>query len=484
MTKQSNNPDTPQTKWAHFRFAVIGPLLSAPPKPGLLSQALHELAQKKWQHPITGKSVTFSKSTIERWYYQAQKEHNPVNALHSKRRADAGVSKRMSSALKQELHQQYKEHPSWSYQLHVDNLKVLVKNQPKLGQMVSYHTVVRYMKANNLRKQRTIKSQNTQGVVRARNRLEQFEVRSYEMDYVNALWHLDFHHGSCRILMPDGQWKKPLLLAIMDDRSRLICHAQWYLDETVETLVHGLMQALQKRGLPRAIMSDNGAAMTADEFVCGLLNLGITHETTLPYSPYQNGKQEVFWGQVEGRLLAMLEGQPELNLKLLNEATFAWIELEYHQKVHSELNTTPIAHYLKGPDLSRPCKNTQEVREAFCIKLKRKQRRSDGSFSLYGKRYEVPQEFRHMETLTLRCARWDLSKVYLVNPHTNQNITLLYPQDKSANASGQRRALQVATEVIPEPQQRQMAPLLQELMAQFAATGLPPAYLPKELNDE
>ncbi len=39
---------------------------------------------------------------------------------------------------------------------------------------------------------------------------------------------------------------KALLLAIMDDRSRLVCHAQWYMDETVETLVHGLMQALQK----------------------------------------------------------------------------------------------------------------------------------------------------------------------------------------------------------------------------------------------
>ena len=40
-------------------------------------------------------------------------------------------------------------------------------------------------------------------------------------------------------------------------------------------------------------MSDNGAAMTATEITEGLARLGILHQTTLPYSPYMNGKQEV-----------------------------------------------------------------------------------------------------------------------------------------------------------------------------------------------
>ena len=137
------------------------------------------------------------------------------------------------------------------------------------------------------------------------------------MDHVHALWHLDFHESSKSIICRNGEWKKPLLLAIMDDRSRLVCHAQWYLNETAETLVHGFMQALQKRGLPRALMSDNGAAMIAAEFIQGLERLGILHQPTLPYSPYQNGKQEVLWGQVEGRLLAMMENVTELTLSQL-----------------------------------------------------------------------------------------------------------------------------------------------------------------------
>jgi len=48
--------------------------------------------------------------------------------------------------------------------------------------------------------------------------------------------------------------------------------------------------------------------MTAAETREGLLRLGITGTTTLPYAPFQNAKQEIVWSQIEGRLLAMLEG--------------------------------------------------------------------------------------------------------------------------------------------------------------------------------
>jgi len=46
--------------------------------------------------------------------------------------------------------------------------------------------------------------------------------------------------------------------------------------------------------MPRALMTDNGAAMLAEEAVAGLARLGVLHQITLPYSPYQNAKQEAF----------------------------------------------------------------------------------------------------------------------------------------------------------------------------------------------
>ena len=54
--------------------------------------------------------------------------------------------------------------------------------------------------------------------------------------------------------------------------------------------------------------------MIAAETEEGLLRLSVHHSTTLPDSPYQNGKQEVFWSQVEGRLNAMLERVPDPSL--------------------------------------------------------------------------------------------------------------------------------------------------------------------------
>merc|ERR1712110_368998 len=144
------------------------------------------------------------------------------------------------------------------------------------------------------------------------------------------------------------------------------------------------------------------------------------HEPTLPYSPYQNAKQEVFWAQVEGRLMAMLENEPEISLALLNKATLAWVEFEYHKKEHSEIGSTPLNYYLKGPDVSRPCPESKILRQAFCIQVKRKQRHSDGTFSLDGIRIEVPSQYRHLDVLHIRYARWDLSYIAMIDPQTDK----------------------------------------------------------------
>ena len=74
--------------------------------------------------------------------------------------------------------------------------------------------------------------------------------------------------------------------------------------------------------------------MLAAETTEGLFRLSIHHQTTLLYSPHQNGKQEVLWAQIEGRLMAMPEGIEDLTLDVLNEGTQAWAELEYNRGRH------------------------------------------------------------------------------------------------------------------------------------------------------
>ncbi len=276
-------------RWAHLRFAIIGALLAAPPKKGELQPALTALAARAWQHPIRGEPVRFAFSTLERWYYHAHHAAtDPVGRLRRRVRRDAGQHAAMGERVRNAVRAQYDAHRSWSYQLHVDNLRVLVDADPTLGPLPSYTTVRRYMQAHALLRQRRRTARDRPGADRVDDPARHpREVRSYEVEYVGGLWHADFHHGSLKVLTASGAWVTPVLLAFLDDHSRLCGHAQWYLAETAETFVHGLCQAIQKRGLPRALLTDNGGPMTAAETREGLVRLGISPATTLPYSPYQ-----------------------------------------------------------------------------------------------------------------------------------------------------------------------------------------------------
>jgi putative transposase len=490
MTSTTNTPAARSSLWGRFRFGVIGALLSAPPPRGQLQAAIGALAAKTWIHPLTGRDVHFSAVTIERWYYRARREQlDPVGVLRRAVRKDCGQVS-LPVALAERLRRQHHEHPHWTYQLHYDNLAALVQAEPTLGPLRSYATVRRYLQAHGLLRQPRVPPRQA-GAQRAAARRDQREVRSFEAEHVGALWHLDFHHGSLKVLNPRGQWQHPLALAILDDHSRLCCHIQWYLSETAADLVHGLSQALQKRGLPRALLTDNGAAMVADEVVQGLLRLGIVHERTLPYSPYQNGKQEAFWGNVEGRLLAMLAGQPQLTLAFLNEATQAWVEIDYNRAVHRELACTPVERFAHAPDVLRASPSSADLRAAFRLEATRRQRHSDGTLSLEGVRFEVPARFRHFRDLVVRYARWDLSHVDLVDPRHGTLLAPLYPLDRAANADGRRGRVAPPTgsdaPLPPQdsPHSGTLPPLLQKILADYSATGLPPAYLPQPTpNDQ
>ena len=476
----SDKKKTKKDTWNRFKFAVIGSLLAAPPEKGELQQQLRELAQKQWRHPMDPmRTMRIGFSTLERWYYQARKASNPVDVLKRQTREDAGVSRTVLHEVQSLLKLQYEQNKHWSIRLHYDNLVANVSQKPDLD-VPSYSTILRLMRAKGWRVQAKPK-RNTEGALIAQRRLEEREVRSFEVEYVNALWHLDFHYGSIKLAHPSGDWRTPKLLSIMDDRSRLICHLQWYWEEDTRCLVQGFCQALQKRGLPRALMSDNGSAMSSEEFTQGLHRLSILHEPTLPYSPYQNGKQETFWSKLEGRLMAMLVQVEPITLDQLNDYTHAWIEQDYHRQQHRELGMKPLDCYLNIKDVGRECPDSTRLKQVFCRQVSRKQRRSDGTISLEGKRYEIPNAYRDLERIHIQYTQWDLSLVHMV---TDKGVIIcrIYPCDKAANANAQRKTLSSTTESKPN---KEVPVLLQQMIDQQKESGLPPAYLKiEEKNNE
>jgi putative transposase len=484
MTEQAGDKRV-HARWARFRFSVIGHLLAAPPRRGELAGAITALAERTWQHPISGEPTRFGFSTIECWYYKALKARSdPVGVLRRKLRIDAGLQPAISSSVRQALIAQYATHKSWSAQLHHDNLVALAETNPELKPVPSYATVRRFLKANGLTKRRRLTSRRTLGAERAEARFLDREVRSYEASHVGGLVHADCHHCSRKILTARGEWATPILFGVLDDRSRLACHLQWYLSEAAEVVVHGLSQAFQKRGLPRASLTDNGAAMTAAEVIEGLTRLGVLQQTTLPYSPAQNAKIEILWASVEGRLMAMLEHVGDLSLAKLNEATLAWVEHEYNRKVHSETGQAPIARFLAGPSVMRPCPDSNTLRLAFTRTERRMQRKSDGTLVIAGRRFEMPDRYRHLTQLEVRYAGWDLSHVHLVDERSGNVLCRLFPQDKAQNASGLRRARDELAKEPPAAPATGIAPLLKALMKRQSDTGLPPAYIPKDERAE
>ncbi len=477
--KNKKTERSPHQLWAEFRFGVVGALLANPAEPGELRRRLKALSETEWQHPIRGEKFRVSLPTIERWYYQSLKQgKDPVGALRRKLRRDSGTTRHLTPEMKNWLQNNYREHTSWSGQLHCDNLRAWLLANPSYGMAPSYPTVLRYMRIKGWDKKYRVRSPFAPGRQVAEARLQSHEVRSYEVEFIGGLWHLDFHHASRQIATSRGELATPLALCVIDDHSRLCCHLQWYWWEDTRALVHGFVQALQKRGLPRALMTDNGPAMMSAEFTQGLTRLGIQHDPTLPYSPYQNGKQESFWGTLEGRMMAMLEGKRDLSLEELNAVTQAWVEMEYNRAVHSETTESPMARFLNGKSVLRTAPETSVLTQSYRRDEPRSQRRSDGTISILGKRFEIPQAFRALPRITVRFAEWDLREVHLIDPRTQAMLAPLYPLDRRKNAEGLRRRIGTPeSKPSAKAEEAGLPPLLQKIMAEYAASGLPPAYI-------
>jgi hypothetical protein len=233
-------------------------------------------------------------------------------------------------------------------------------------------------------------------------------------------------------------------------------------------------------------MSDNGAAMRSEEFTQWLARLGIVHEFTLEYSPYQNGKQEKFWQQIEGRLLPMLEDVQPLTLNTLNDLTLIWLEGEYHHSIHSEINTTPIARFSNDISVLRDSLSSDELRAAFVCEVDRLQRKTDGTMSLDGVRFEIPSAYRHHKNLLIHYTSWDLSYVFLVDPITSKPLARIFPLDKSKNNDGKRvsHAPVNRTRVPVSDLMQQLPAQMRHLLKQSQLQSMPPAYIPQSNKNE
>ncbi len=187
--------------------------------------------------------------------------------------------------------------------------------------------------------------------------------------------------------------RKVYLVSLMDDASRLLTHSAFCLGETALDIEGVLKQAVLKRGLPTKLVIDNGAAYRSGSLKGICARLGIHMVYCRPYAPEGKGKLERWHRTFRNQFLSELDITRIHDLSDLNARLWAWLDVAYHQCVHSSLNgLTPLARYQRDlPRIRALGGKAVHLDEIFYHRVSRKVRR-DGTVSWLRKRFEVPYE--------------------------------------------------------------------------------------------
>jgi hypothetical protein len=149
---------------------------------------------KSWRHPAPDRRFALAPRPGA-LVLRGPAAADPVAALRNRLRGNLGRFPSLSPAGHRSPDAQYREHPGWTVQLHFDNLRVALAGSDSRSRPIRRSGVTSRRRACFAR---LGPNATTEGALLARDRLERLEVRSFEVDHVSALWHLDFHHAHAR----------------------------------------------------------------------------------------------------------------------------------------------------------------------------------------------------------------------------------------------------------------------------------------------
>ena len=180
----------------------------------------------------------------------------------------------------------------------------------------------------------------------------------FEASARNELWTGDGLHGP---KLSGAAARRAVLLAFIDDHSRLLVGWRWGTGEDVFRLEAALRSGLMARGVPDAILVDRGSAFVSSQLLraCAVLGVKLIHAS--PRAATTKGKIERFFRTVRDQFLVEIDDGVEL--AELNRLFSAWLEVVYHRRVHSETEQTPLDRFdaAGAPPLPTPAL----LREAF-----------------------------------------------------------------------------------------------------------------------
>lgn len=386
---------------AVFRFGVIGEFVTgAALEYGEKERLLQQKCARKWTIPYSGRT-RLSRSTLLGWIRQY---NGRIESLYPKDRSDQGKPRTFDEEIASQIISLRLDKPDATVDTLIESLQKIT------CQTYSYSSVYRFLLSRGL--------MNT---ARPEDR------RKFEAQHPNDLWQSDVMHGP-QVLFQDKQ-RKTYLIAIMDDHSRLITAAGFYLSENLKTYLTVLEQAFLSRGLPRKLYVDNGPAFRSHHlnYVAASLSIALIHAR--PYKPQGKGKIERWFRTVRLQFLQKFTGK---TLPDLNTAFDKWLNEIYHQRKHSSTGETPFKRFTSSMECIRTA--PPDLKDHF-RKTARRKVAKDRTITLNGNMFEAPVALigRHVDVKYHEDTPQKAEVVY-----KSKSYGLLTPLDLSVNCRVKR----------------------------------------------
>lgn len=238
--------------------------------------------------------------------------------------------------------------------------------------------------------------------------------RRFTRDRSNELWIGDFEHGP--YVLHAGEPVSTRLSAFIDCHSRLVVEGRYYYRENLDVLIDSLLRALVSRGAPEALYVDNAKVYHSKALraACYAMHTRLIHRT--PRDPAPGGLIERFFRTAQSQFEAEVRAGSIRSLDELNRSFVAWLELSYHEQIHSETNEAPRVRYEAGLGPVRQV----DMAKILPYFMKREVRRVERTFSdvqLDGRFYRVDPRLRG-DRVEVRS-----------DPFGDLTVVLLYSQD-------------------------------------------------------
>ena len=351
-------------KVATFRFGVISDfVVSHQLDRGEREKLLREKAERQWVIPYS-RRTRISASTIAFWIRNYLRSGCKLESLYPQGRGDRGRSRVLDEEAGQMLVRLRREMPRAPVRVLIEELRGRKLIDPWVR--VCSTTVYRFLKAQGL-------WEVAQGVSKDRRR--------FEAEWPNDLWQSDMMYGP--MVSVGGRQRRTFLFAFLDDMSRLIPHAQFYLSERLESYLDCLRQALLRRGLPRKLYVDNGPAFRSQHLSQITASLGVALVHSTPYQPEGRGKVERWFRTVREGFLSRWQGE---ELGELNQRFLSWLGT-YHQSLHSVTSQRPMERFSSHLECLRPAPSHLED---FFRKRALRKVEKDRTVALNSRLYEAP----------------------------------------------------------------------------------------------